>query len=171
MTVVNVFVEIPSGSHNKYEWDHEVGGFVLDRVLFSPMYYPGDYGFIPDTLGGDGDPLDVLVLMSHPTFPGCTVPTKVLGMLDMADDKGEDQKVVGVSANDPRWADCETLEDLPAHVLREVEHFFARYKDLENKQVEIRGWRDRDAAESEIKQALANFEAADPKPAMPGQGH
>ena len=165
--VVDVFVEIPTGSRNKYEWDHHAGRFVLDRMLFSAMHYPGDYGFIHDCWGEDGDPLDAVVILGEPTFPGCTIRTRVVGMLRMRDEKGEDAKILGVPDTDPRWSDVQKLEDLPQHLLEEVEHFFARYKDLERKPVQLDGWGEREEALRVIAEGFARWTALDPKPVMP----
>lgn len=139
---VNGIVEIPKGSSNKYEFDlqHEV--FVLDRVLYSPLYYPCDYGWVASTLSEDGDPLDILILGSHPTFPGCVVNARPVGALEMRDDHGVDHKVLSVSVHDPRFEGARTLNDLSPHLLREIEHFFRIYKDLEQKEVEVLGWVD-----------------------------
>jgi inorganic pyrophosphatase len=143
---VEVFVEVPMGSRNKYEWDFARGTFTLDRMLFSAVRYPGDYGFIPETLALDGDHLDALVILGEPTFPGCTIRARVLGMLDMTDDKGPDEKLLTVASHDPRWQGLHTLEDVPDHLKQEIGHFFATYKDLERKFVEVRGWRGREDA-------------------------
>ena len=139
---VNAIVEIPKGSSNKYEFDiqHEV--FVLDRVLYSPLFYPCDYGWVAGTLSEDGDPLDILVIGSHPTFPGCVVAARPLGALSMSDEHGKDHKVLAVSCHDPRFLETRTLDDLPGHMLKEIEHFFRVYKDLEEKEVEVLGWVD-----------------------------
>ncbi len=138
---VDVVIEIPQGSQNKYEVDHETGRVRLDRVLFSPMHYPAEYGFVEQTLGEDDDPIDVLVLTSFPTFPGCVISTRLLGMLEMTDDKGVDTKLLGVAADDPRFAHVTSLEAVNPHVLREIPHFFQTYKQLENKEVTIGGWK------------------------------
>ena len=143
---IDVFVEVPMGSRNKYEWDDERQAFVLDRMLFTAVRYPGDYGYIPDTLARDGDHLDAVVILGEPTFPGCLIPGRVLGMLDMADDKGPDEKILCVPDHDPRWRHLTSLADVPDHLLDEIAHFFAIYKDLEQKKVEIHGWRDMAAA-------------------------
>jgi inorganic pyrophosphatase len=137
---VHAIVEIPKGSSNKYEFDlqHEV--FVLDRVLYSPLYYPCDYGWVAGTLSEDGDPLDILVLGSQPTFPGCVVLARPLGALSMTDEHGTDFKVLAVSARDPRFRETRRLADLTPHLLRELEHFFKVYKDLEEGETEVRGW-------------------------------
>lgn len=140
--VVEVFVEVPMGSRNKYEYDHDRGQFILDRMLFSAVRYPGDYGYIPGTLAEDGDELDALVILGEPTFPGCLIHGRVVGMLDMSDDKGPDEKVLTVPDHDPRWQHIQGLADVPEHVLDEIAHFFGIYKDLEQKRVEVRGWHD-----------------------------
>jgi inorganic pyrophosphatase len=133
-------VEIPKGSRNKYEYDHETGRIRLDRFLFSSVVYPTDYGFVPDTLSLDGDPLDVLVLVSEPTFPGCQVEVKPIGLFRMKDDQGIDDKVLSVPLTDPGWNTLETLDEVSDQLKREIQHFFTVYKQLENKLVEIDGW-------------------------------
>ena len=137
---VLAFIEIPRGSRNKYEYDKVTKTFHLDRVLYSSVHYPTDYGFIPDTLAGDGDPLDILVIVQEPTFPGCVIPARPLGGLDMHDDKGSDFKVLAVPVGDPRFAHITSLDDLGEHWLREIETFFATYKDLEDKTTDVLGW-------------------------------
>jgi len=137
---IEVTVEIPSGSRNKYEYDHERDRFVLDRVLYSSVHYPGDYGFLEGSLADDGDPLDVLVLISEPTFPGCVVRARPVGVLDMTDDKGHDYKILAVAHDDPRYEQAQSLEDVSQHLLREIENFFSIYKELEGRATEVRGW-------------------------------
>ena len=154
---VDVFVEVPMGSRNKYEWDFGRGAFVLDRMLFSAVRYPGEYGFIPETLALDGDHLDALVILGEPTFPGCTIRARVLGMLDMTDDKGPDEKLLTVASHDPRWRDLHRLEDVPDHLQQEILHFFQTYKDLERKFVEVRGWSGRDEAMRVLDEARARW--------------
>ena len=154
---LEIFVEVPMGSRNKYEWDFERQALILDRMLFTAVRYPGDYGFIPETLALDGDHLDAIAILGEPTFPGCTIPTRVLGMLDMADDKGEDEKILCVADHDPRWRDLKELEDVPQHLLDEIAHFFAIYKDLEQKEVEVRGWKGRAEALRIITEAKDRF--------------
>ena len=154
---VDVFVEVPMGSRNKYEWDFERRTFVLDRMLFSAVRYPGDYGFIPNTLALDGDHLDALVILGEPTFPGCTVQARILGMLDMSDDKGRDEKILVVADHDPRWRSLRFLNDVPQHLLDEIAHFFGIYKDLEQKLVDIRGWKNREAALATIEESRARY--------------
>jgi inorganic pyrophosphatase len=138
---VEAVVEIPRGSRNKYEYDAGTGAIRLDRVLFSSVHYPGDYGFIPGTRSDDGDPLDVLILVEEPTFPGCHVRVRPIGVLLMQDEKGIDEKILGVPVADPRFAEVADLGDLPKHWLAEIENFFERYKALEGKTVFAEGWR------------------------------
>jgi inorganic pyrophosphatase len=142
VATVLAFIEIPRGSRNKYEYDESTGRFVLDRVLYSSVHYPTDYGFVTETLGEDGDPLDVLVFVQEPTFPGCLIPARPLGGLDMHDEKGSDFKVLAVPVGDPRYAHVRSLADVGDHWLREIETFFATYKQLEPKQTEVLGWHD-----------------------------
>jgi inorganic pyrophosphatase len=137
---LEVIVEIPSGSRNKYEYDHQRHRFVLDRILYSSVHYPCDYGFIDGSLADDGDPLDVLVVISEPTFPGCVVRARPIGVLDMTDDKGHDYKVLAVAHDDPRWEETHALEDLSPHRLREIENFFRIYKELEGRETDVSGW-------------------------------
>ncbi|NMP22322.1 inorganic diphosphatase [Sulfobacillus harzensis] len=155
---VDVVIEIPQGSQNKYEVDHETGRVRLDRVLYSPMHYPAEYGFIADTLGEDDDPLDVLVLATYPTFPGCTVSARILGMLEMSDEKGIDTKLLGVLADDPRFNHVQSLDDVNPHVLKEIPHFFATYKQLENKETHIGGWKGLDDALRVLEEARQRFQ-------------
>jgi inorganic pyrophosphatase len=155
---LEVFVEVPMGSRNKYEWDFERQTFILDRMLFTAVRYPGDYGFIPNTLALDGDHLDAIVILGEPSFPGCTVNARVLGMLDMSDDKGPDEKILTVADHDPRWRSLRFLGDVPSHLLDEIAHFFGIYKDLEQKLVEVRGWRNREDALQVIEDARARYE-------------
>src|SRR5947209_2319154 len=153
MDAIEVIIEIPRGSRNKYEYDHVSGVIRLDRVLHSAVHYPADYGFVPETLSKDGDPLDVLVLTLDPTFPGCHVPARPVGVLRMIDDKGEDEKILAVPAGDPRFDDILDLENLHGHWLREIENFFATYKLLEQKDTELLGWAGAGAAGKVIEEA------------------
>ena len=130
-STIEVMIEIPKGSRNKYEFDHERNVMRLDRRLFTATVYPADYGFIPDTLAEDGDPLDVLVLTSEPTFPGCYITVRPLGVFWMRDEHGPDAKVISVIAGDPDYENVREINDLPKHLLEEIEHFFNVYKDLE----------------------------------------
>lgn len=149
-------VEIPRGSRNKYEMDHETGAVWLDRMLFTAMQYPADYGFVIDTLAEDSDPLDVLVLLDEPTFPGCHIRVRPVGVFWMTDEAGPDAKILAVLARDPRWADTRDLADLNPHLLAEIEHFFAVYKDVEpGKQTETGGWENVEAAERVVEAARA----------------
>ena len=155
---VDVVVEIPRGSRNKYELDHRSGVIRLDRRLFSATVYPADYGFIPDTLGGDGDALDALVLLDDPTFPGCWVTARPVGIFWMEDDKGPDAKVICVPVGDPRWEGTDDIAQLPDHLLNEIEHFFEVYKTLEpNKHSATKGYEGRDAAWEEIESSRARL--------------
>ncbi len=151
---VDVLVEIPRGSRTKYELDQKTGRIRLDRVLFSSVHYPADYGFVMDTVGGDGDPLDALIVVEEPTFPGCVVPVRPIGTLAMRDEQGDDQKILAVPVGDPRFDEVRALGDLAHHWLREIETFFATYKELErNKNAEVKGWHDADSAWRLIEEA------------------
>jgi inorganic pyrophosphatase len=138
--LVRMIVEIPKGSVNKYEYDGELGLFRLDRSLYSPVHYPGDYGFIPGTLAEDGDPLDVLTLVSEPSFTGCMIEVRPVGMLNMVDRDEQDQKVIAVPTRNPRYDQIHTMDQVFAHVRRELEHFFSIYKELEGKVTVAQGW-------------------------------
>ena len=141
MDVIDVIVEIPRGSRNKYELDHASGRIRLDRRLFSATVYPAEYGFVDDTLGEDGDPLDALVVMDEPTFPGCVIGARPVGVFWMEDDAGPDAKVICVVAGDPRWEQVQDIDDLPGFLTREIEHFFEIYKALEpGKWADVRGF-------------------------------
>lgn len=158
MDTIDVVVEIPRGSRNKYEYDHVHHVIRLDRRLFSATVYPADYGFIPDTLGEDGDPLDALVLLDDPTFPGCWVASRPVGVLWMHDEKGGDAKIICVPAGDQRWDAVSDLADLPENLLAEIRHFFEVYKMLEpGKSSEARGFEGREAAWREITAAQARY--------------
>jgi inorganic pyrophosphatase len=151
-------VEIPKGSRNKYEYDHDLGGIKLDRFVSASVVYPTDYGYIPETLALDGDPLDVLVCVSEPTFPGCIVPAKPIGLFRMSDEKGPDDHVLCVPLNDPGWNKLENVEDIPGQLRAEISHFFAVYKDLDpDRHSEVTGWADRDAALETIDEARRRF--------------
>jgi inorganic pyrophosphatase len=154
---VMALVEIPKGSRNKYEYDKERQMVRFDRMLFSAVHYPSDYGFILDTLGQDGDPLDALILVSEPTFPGCLIEVKPIGMFKMWDEKGRDEKILCVPISDPHWNTFNGLADVHPHLLIEIEHFFAVYKDLEQKKVGIEGWEDREMAVTIIREAQQAF--------------
>jgi inorganic pyrophosphatase len=155
---VDVVVEIPRGSRNKYEMDHDTGVIRLDRRLFSATVYPADYGFIPNTLGEDGDPLDALVLLEDPTFPGCWVDARPVGLLWMQDEKGPDAKIICVPPGEPGWDKVEDLRDLPERLLDEIKHFFDVYKMLEpDKSSSTQGYEGKKAAWREIEAARKRF--------------
>jgi inorganic pyrophosphatase len=159
---IDVVIEIPTGSRNKYEYDHERHIIRLDRRLFTATTYPADYGFVPDTLAGDGDPLDVLVLVSDPTFPGCMVRVRILGMFSMRDEKGVDAKLITVLEHDPQWDAATDIEDVPIHLRNEIAHFFSIYKDLEpEKSTEVQGFTGREAALAELEATRRAYEAAE----------
>jgi inorganic pyrophosphatase len=157
----DVVIEIPKGTRNKYEVDHETGRIRLDRMLFTATMYPEDYGFIEDTLGEDGDPLDALVLLDEPTFPGCLILCRAIGMFRMSDEKGGDDKVLCVPAHDPRMQKYQELDDVEKFELLEIQHFFETYKDLEpGKSVEGATWVGRQEAMAEIERSFARAKAA-----------
>lgn len=160
----DVLIEIPRGSRNKYEYDFELKRIRFDRMLFSSMMYPADYGFIPQTLALDGDPLDVLVLITEPTFPGCVMEVKPIGVFHMADDKGPDEKIICVPVSDPIWNSLNDLGDINPHLLKEIEHFFQVYKDLENKVVDVEGWGDLSQALAIIDECTERFNNIENKP-------
>lgn len=149
--IVNVMVEIPKGSRNKYEFDKVRQQIKLDRMLFSSVHYPCDYGYIEDTLSLDGDPLDALVLLWEPTFPGCLIEARPIGMFMMKDEKGPDEKILCVPVGDPLWNHVKELDEIPPHLLKEIEHFFASYKTLEEKDVTVEGWKDKEFTLKTIK--------------------
>jgi inorganic pyrophosphatase len=154
---LEVVVEIPRGSRNKYELDETTGAIRLDRVLFSSVHYPTDYGYIPSTLAEDGDHLDVLVVVEEPTFPGCRVEVRPLGVLVMRDEQGTDEKIVAVPVADPRFEGIRDLSHLAPHWLREIENFFDTYKALEDKETEVTGWDGREAAWDCIHKAQERY--------------
>jgi inorganic pyrophosphatase len=154
----DVVIEIPKGSRNKYEVDHDTGRVKLDRYLFTSMGYPADYGFIENTLGEDGDPLDALVLLPEPLFPGCLVEARPVGMFQMEDEAGGDDKVLCVPAGDPRWDHIQQLDDISSFEREAIKHFFVHYKDLEpNKWVKAADFVGREAAEVEVLRSLERF--------------
>ncbi len=155
--ILDAFIEIPRGSRNKYEYDEATKTFRLDRVLYSSVHYPTDYGFVPETLAPDGDHLDVLVLVQEPTFPGCLIEVRVLGGLDMHDEKGSDFKVLAVPVGDPRFAHVSSLDEIGEHWLREIETFFATYKLLEPKQTDVLGWHSLDETRKVVAECRAAY--------------
>ncbi|MBW4558172.1 MAG: inorganic diphosphatase [Trichormus sp. ATA11-4-KO1] len=142
--IINVLIEIPGGSKNKYEFDKDLQAFALDRVLYSSVRYPYDYGFVPNTLADDGDPLDGMVMMDEPTFPGCVIAARPIGMLEMIDGGDRDEKILCVPDKDPRYTQVKSLKDVAPHRLDEIAEFFRSYKNLEKKVTEILGWQDVD---------------------------
>lgn len=156
---LHCLVEIPKGSRNKYEWDERLRAIKFDRFLFSSVVYPTDYGFIPDTLGEDGDPLDAMVTVSEPTFPGCVIPVKPIALFKMRDDKGIDDKVLCVPLEDPNWNWIEELDDLPLPLRDEISHFFSIYKTPEGKVVKVDGWFSRQAALNAIDESRERWRA------------
>lgn len=157
---INVFVEIPKGSQNKYEFDKELGVIRLDRVLFSSTVYPGDYGFVPQTLALDGDPLDALVFVTNPTMPGVLIEARPIGVLEMVDHGEEDDKLLCVPVNDPRFSHINDINDIEQPFLDEIAHFFQVYKQLEGKTVEICGWHDAAAAKEIITACVERYKTS-----------
>src|SRR3954454_163353 len=156
--VVNVIVEIPKGRRSKFEVDKKTGLIRLDRYLYSSSHYPGDYGFIPQRLAEDGAPLVVVVMVTEPTFSGCLIETRVVGLFRMKDKNANDFKVFGVPHSDPLFAEIQKLDDVPAHFLREVEHFFATYNQLEGAKVESLGWAPAADAIAEVKSSVERYQ-------------
>ena len=155
--VLTAVIEIPRHSRGKYEIDKETGMFRLDRVLHSAVHYPGDYGFIPQTLGDDGDPLDIMLMMTAPVFPGCLVEVRPIGIFNLVDRGDGDEKIIAVPTRDPFTDQIRDINDIRSHALLEVEHFFQVYKDLENVRVESRGFDNAAAAKKVILAAVANY--------------
>ncbi len=155
--VLHAVIEVPKDSSNKFEYDPEFDIIRLDRVLYSAMHYPGDYGFVPSTLAEDGDPLDVTVMIGRPTFPGAVLDVRPLGFLEMTDDKGRDQKILAVPVYDPRFGTYTSLKDVGPHYLREIENFFAVYKQLENKETTIEDWHDVDEAHALVLECIQRY--------------
>jgi inorganic pyrophosphatase len=154
---INMIVEIPKGSKNKYEIDKETGLIALDRVMHTSQDMPFDYGFVPQTLWEDGDPLDVVLLTTYPLFPGILVKVRPVGMMDMVDDGESDVKIIAVPVKDPRWAEVQDLSDVNKHTLKEMEHYFTTYKKLQNKEVIIKGFGDKQAAMEAFTKAVGTF--------------
>ncbi|MFY9783551.1 MAG: inorganic diphosphatase [Acidimicrobiales bacterium] len=158
MQSIDVIIEIPRGTRNKYEYDHDLHLIRLNRHLTSSMGYPAEYGFFPATLGGDGDPLDVLVLTQYPTFPGCVINVKVVGVCFMVDEHGDDAKLIALPTYEPQWKDATDLDDVPTRILDEIKHFFTVYKDLDpGKWVKVKGYEGREAALKELAECQARF--------------
>lgn len=150
-------VEIGKNSSNKYEYDPSLRLFRLDRVLHSPMYFPGDYGFVPGTVAEDDEPIDALVLVEEPSFPGCLIRVRPVGMLDMLEESKYDHKILAVPEREPSYEQTRNLEDIPPHVLIEIRHFFEIYKELEGKSVEVKGWQDADAARTALVDSRTRY--------------
>lgn len=161
ITSFDVLIEIPKGSRNKYEYDFKLKKIRYDRMIFSSMMYPADYGFVPETLALDGDPLDVLVLVTEPTFPGCVMEVKPIGVFHMTDEKGPDEKVICVPVSDPIWNKVGNLDELNPHLIKEIEHFFKVYKDLEKKKVDVGGWGDVAEAKDIVVNCIKRFQESD----------
>lgn len=157
MQTIDALIEIPEGSRNKYEYDRKSGRIYLNRMLFSSIRYPTNYGLIPETLALDGDELDILVVTSEPVFPGCYVVCRPIGGLEMWDEQEPDEKILAVPVAEPRWQSVTSRDQLPAHMLLEIEHFFERYKELERKETEIGRWHDADWAFDIIKRSQERF--------------
>ena len=154
---VEVLVEIHKGSRNKYEFDPRRQLIRFDRMLFSAVHYPSDYGFIMNTIAPDGDPLDALVLVWEPTFPGCLIEAKPVGLFKMWDEKGSDEKILCIPIGDPMWNEIETLDQVPSHLLKEIENFFQIYKELEKKKTGVEGWHDREEAIKVIEESQERY--------------
>ena len=154
---INAVIEIARGETNKYEYDKDLNVFRLDRNLYSPVHYPGDYGFIPSTLSDDGDPLDVLVLVDAPSFAGCVMTVRPIGVLRMVDQDREDEKILAVGLNNPVFKEVTDYEQLYPHLLREIEHFFSVYKELEAKSTKIKGWEDAASAREIVNECRDRY--------------
>jgi inorganic pyrophosphatase len=157
---LHCLIEIPKGSRNKYEWDPDLQAIKLNRFLFSSVHYPTDYGFITDTIGPQGDALDALVCVNAPTFPGCLIEVRAVGVLRMDDEKGTSDKLVCVPHDDPGWDEVEDIEGLPSQLRSEIHHFYSMYKQPEGKEVEIHGWEDRGAAATAIDEGRRRYQEA-----------
>lgn len=157
-SVINVIVEIPKGSQNKYEYDKKHGIIKLDRVLFSPFFYPGEYGIIPQTFAEDGDPMDAIVLVTNPTYPGVLIESRPIGMLQMKDGGEMDDKILCVAKDDVRYEDIDDISDLEKHIPKEIAHFFATYKQLEGKKVEVLGWKNAASAKKAISAGIKLYQ-------------
>lgn len=155
--VVYAVIEVPKGSRNKYEYNKEMEAFMVDRVLYSPVHYPADYGFIPQTTYDDGDPMDILVLMDQATFPGCVIEARPVGIMGMIDGGDKDYKILAVPANDPKYAEIKDIDDVVPHLKKEIAHFFSIYKNLEGKEVEVLGWEDAESAKVELKRSIEMY--------------
>jgi inorganic pyrophosphatase len=167
--IVRMIVEIPKNSANKYEYDGKLGVFRLDRVLYSAVHYPGDYGFIPGTLAEDSDPLDVLALVDEASYPGVMISVRPVGVLDMVDQDEPDQKILAVPNRNPRFDQVHTIDQVFPHNLREIEHFFTIYKELEGKRTKMHGWRGPREARDVIRKSRERYLEAHPE--LAAQAH
>ena len=161
--IVNAIIEIPYEGKMKYEYDKQLHVFKLDRNLYSPVHYPGDYGFLPSTLGDDNDPLDVLVLVDEPSFPGCLQQVRPIGLMDMIDGGEGDEKILAVGCGNPRYFDINSYQQIHPHKLKEIVQFFSTYKELEGKKVEVKGWRDVQYAHEVIHKSVQAYQAKNAK--------
>ncbi|MEG3224161.1 MAG: inorganic pyrophosphatase [Methanobacteriales archaeon Met13] len=152
--IVYAVIEIPKGSRNKYEYDKDTEAFALDRVLYSPFHYPAEYGIIPQTLYDDGDPMDIMVMMDQPTFPGCVIECRPIGMMKMIDGGDHDDKILAVPTQDPRYQEITDIDQISPHFLKEIVHFFQDYKKLEGKETEVLGWENKDEAMTAIEHSI-----------------
>lgn len=159
--VIYAVVEIPKGSRNKYEYDKDKEAFALDRVLYSPFHYPAEYGIIPQSLWDDGDPMDILVIMDEPTFPGCVIECRPIGVMRMIDSGDSDDKILAVPVNDVRYQDVKDISDVPQSLLNEITHFFEDYKKLEGKTTEVKGWENAQAAFESIEHSIELYNNMD----------
>ena len=154
---LHCLVEIPKGSRNKYQWDEDLGGIKLARFLFSSVAYPTDYGFVPETLSPKGEALDAMICVSEPTFPGCVIAVRAIGILRTEDERGQDDKLLCVPFHDPNWSDLKQLGDVPQGLVTEIEHFYSIYKQPEGRTVTIHGWEDADVAEQVLAEARERY--------------
>ena len=152
--IVYAVIEIPKGSRNKYEYDKDMEAFALDRVLYSPFHYPAEYGIIPQTLWDDGDPMDIIVLMDQPTFSGCVIESRPIGIMKMIDGEDSDDKILSVPVNEPKYNHVKDIDDLPSALLNEIMHFFQEYKTLEGKETKVLGWEGVEEAFKALKHSI-----------------
>jgi inorganic pyrophosphatase len=152
--VLTSIIEIPKGSRNKYEYDKDIESFTLDRVLYSSVVYPVDYGFIPQTIYDDGDPMDIMVLIDQPTFTGCIIKSRPIGIMKMIDGGDKDYKILAVPVDDPKFADINDIGDIHNHILEEIAEFFKTYKNLEGKETEVLGWENVESAKIEVLRSI-----------------
>jgi inorganic pyrophosphatase len=169
--IVRMIVEIPQHSANKYEYDGKLGLFRLDRALYSPLHYPGDYGFIPGTLADDDDPLDVMVLVQQPSYPGVMIEVRPVGLLNMVDNNERDQKILAVPTHNPRYDQIHTLDQIFPHTKREIEHFFTIYKELEGKVTSMNGWGGPREARKAIVECRQRYLKAREEPGQSATAH